>query len=118
MGWLGETAWTGNFRTSLLFGHAKIPLIPVYGVGGVLVGELQPILKQQNIAIRFVSYSALLTALEYLACKISDLVVGETNRAWHYEHGDPYGCIAWQYSLLWGILGLAVEPVDAELKEM
>lgn len=87
-----------------LWGGAPLPLLPVYGVGGLVAQQLAPRLKGQSLAVRFVSYAAALTAVELVACGASEALWGE--RAWSYN-----GCVDPAHSAWWGILGLAVESL-------
>jgi hypothetical protein len=108
-GWVLENALDGP-RYSAVFGGLKVPFLPVYGCGGVLLGVMEPHLRDMTPAARAVSYGAAFSALEVAACK-ADRAMGW--QSWSYD-GDA--CVDLPHAVAWGALGLAAETVEARIR--
>jgi uncharacterized membrane protein len=100
-------------RYSPLFGGARLPLLPVYGIGGLLTLQTMKRMRKHRIpaVYRAVVYAASSAALEYVTCHL-DRWVGF--RSWDYT-GDPTadrdGCVDLKHSAAWALLAFAVEQL-------
>jgi hypothetical protein len=108
-GWVLENVVSGP-RYSAVFGGAKVPLLPVYGIGGLVIGAARPALSDMTPAARAISYGGVLSAVEVATCKL-DRAMGW--QSWSYD-GDA--CVDLPHALAWGALGLAAETVEARLR--
>ena len=104
LGWLIEMAWTGGPRYSRALGgpDLAIPFLPVYALGGVVVGHLSPKMRGKGPLERLITYGLALTGVELGACAIDRWTGGES---WSYD-GD---CIDLEHSIIWTALALATE---------
>lgn len=105
--WLWPRDNGGQGRYSKLFGGYKVPLLPVYGLGGVLLGPAAA--KREGGVAKFVTYAAAFTGVE--------LIAGAFDRrdgkpSWDYD-GSP---VDWKHTVAWGALGMTAESVLKDVK--
>jgi uncharacterized membrane protein len=108
-------------RYSALLGgeKRKIPFLPIYGFGGVVVGFMAPAMSSAGLGIisKAVIYGASLTAVELIGCQ-SDRLRGICQ--WDYGNtvcnsdGKPTrasltGCVDIKHTAAWAALALAAE---------
>jgi len=105
LGWVVEQMSSDTPRYSAVFGGAKVPILPVFGFGGLFIGYLAPKLAGAPFLLRGAAYSGALSGLEYVACRV-DRNLGR--RSWAY--GPDGACVDWKHAGAWGALGLAAEP--------
>lgn len=111
-GWTAETAHTGEFRTTPIFGRARLPLLPIYGVGALIVLFLAKRLRHKPLAYRAAVYAATLTAFEYASCRAADAFFGGRGaRSWDYGKDgiDPGGCTSLSHTVMWTSAALTLE---------
>lgn len=111
-GWVAENALCDRDRYSALFRGAKVPFLPVYAAGGVVMTEAAPYVSKWPVLARGLSYAILGTAVEYAGCQIDRKLLG--SRSWDYGQRDALarsseGCLNFTHSALWGMLGLVAE---------
>jgi hypothetical protein len=113
-GWAIENLCFGP-RYSALWQGEKIPILPIYAIGGAAAALLAPKLKEAKAPwpVRGLAYAALLSSVEYLGCQFDRHVLKACS--WDYtDHmcEDPAkGCVDLRRALLWGALGLAGEAI-------
>ena len=113
-GWAVENALFGP-RNSALWGKARMPILPVYAIGGTLVSELAPRLQERAWPwyARATAYGAVLSGIEYAGCLTDRRVLGACS--WDYTgqrcKKPTQGCVNFEHALLWGMLGLLVEKL-------
>lgn len=98
-------------RYSRVFQGLKVPLLPVYGFGGVGLALVAPELVGVGILGRALVYGSGLTGLEYVACKLDRSLGG---CSWDYagrECKSKSGCVDWKHSLAWTGLALVAENI-------
>lgn len=103
LGWVVEALANGAPRYSR-YVPAKLPFLPVYGAGGVLVTELATALRDEPLLARLGAYAVATTGVELAACWI-DRVAG--GHQWDYGSGL---CVNGEHTAMWTALSLAVEP--------
>jgi len=103
-GWAIEAVHAGAPRYSAVLGgtRTKIPLLPVYGVGGLLVTTMAPALVAAMPVGRALVYGGVLSGLEWGACR-ADRATG--HESWDYD-GE---CVDAAHFVEWGVLGRIVE---------
>lgn len=103
-GWAIEAVHSGKPRYSAVLGgeRTRIPLLPVYGVGGLLVTTMAPGLAAVMPVGRSIVYAGALSGLEWGACRV-DRATG--NESWDYD-GE---CVDAAHFVAWGVLGRIVE---------
>ena len=83
--------------------------MPAYGLGGLIIILLIPVLASFNIVIKFIVYGVLLAVLEY----VGGVVVEKTKhkRLWDYSKSrfNVHGRTDLFHAVAWGILALLVE---------
>lgn len=104
LGWVIEQMSSDTPRYSAVFGGAKIPILPVFGVGGIFVGFLAPKLVGAPFLLRGAAYAGALSGLEFTACQIDR---GLGRRSWAY--GPDGSCVDLKHAGAWGVLGLGIE---------
>lgn len=113
-GWID--AWRNRKkRYSALFKGKPIPILPVYGFGGLAITTMAPVISHLNILSRAAVYGISLTGLEFVACQADRRLFGACS--WDYKNGDSpkpcpepdKGCIDWRHSIAWAGLALVVE---------
>lgn len=109
-GWALENALYGERHSRVV---PSLPFLPVYGAGGVLLGMTAPVVKAASLPVRFGAYAAVLSALEYAACRW-DRADGFTQ--WDYRADEAPenpvstdGCIDLKHAAAWGTLGVLME---------
>ena len=90
-----------EFHSSFL--TSPLPLLPIYGIGAVILWLLTPYLMKYNIAIQFIIIVIVLTAFEYLSGYLRKRLTG--NHSWQYSNGSV---IDIKHSILWGIGGVVL----------
>jgi uncharacterized membrane protein len=111
-GWVVENALCPEDRYSAVFRGHKVPFLPVYAAGGVVMTGAAPYVAKWPVLARGLSYAVLGTAVEYLGCKIDREILHA--RSWDYGRRDALarsseGCVNFAHSALWGGLGLVAE---------
>jgi uncharacterized membrane protein len=107
-------------RYSRVFRGLPVPMLPVYGFGGVGLVLVAPELAGVGLLGRGLVYGAGLTGLEYVACKIDRQVLGGCSWDYARKTGNGCelarnggksggGCVDWKHSLAWTGLALVVE---------
>ena len=114
-GWAVENVLFGS-RYSALWGGAKIPVLPVYAIGGLTAEALGPWLLEREVPwyARAAIYAAVLSGVEYAGCFFDRDVLGACS--WDYskqDRAEPLkGCIDWKHAAIWGALGLVIEKLQ------
>lgn len=115
-GWALENLFaSGPKRYSALWKGVKVPVLPVYAVGGTLAASLSSTLRERGLPwyARAAAYGALLSGVEYAGCAIDRDVLGACS--WDYASSgckEPMqGCVDFKHAALWGMLGLLVEKI-------
>ena len=102
-GWIMEnTLFPGEKRYSKLFGGLKVPLLPVYGLGGIAIGPVAA--KRTSVPGKFLTSAAAVTGVELIAAAF-DRAPGAGAPSWDYA-GLP---VDLPHSIAWGLLGMASE---------
>lgn len=108
-GWAIENAYAsawGLARYSQWWGGRRIPLLPIYGAGGLLAERLAPYVRGYSLPVRGVAYGAGLSAFEWVACHLDRAFFARPS--WDYD-----GCIDLRHALAWSALGLLTEWLHA-----
>lgn len=108
-GWVIENALApGEQRFSSAFG-LHLPLLPVYGAGGVAMALAAPRVRGLPLIARAALYGAALTAVEFAACRLDGATL------WNYARDDGAAspCVDLPHSLAWTAAALVVEPLFA-----
>ena len=108
IGWMMDTTFrsvaTHRF-TSKNFLH--IPLTPIYGIGALLILYVHPFLAPLPLALEWLAFGGLLTALEYVGGVFCVRVLHR--RLWKYTEPFSAGGHTNLYCIpLWGTLALAM----------
>lgn len=105
-GWVMEAIFHGKPGYSEVLGgdRYKVPVLPVYGVGGVLIGAMAPAVSKLAWPVQVATYGVTLSGLEYLACQ-ADRTSG--HHSWDYGQGK---CIDLPHTLAWGAFGMLTGP--------
>ena len=111
-GWTLENALFGP-RFSVVFGDAKVPVLPVYAIGGAAILLTKPHLRKIPWILRVPIYTALLSGIEFVGCQVDRKLFGACS--WDYSNAGCAnaleGCIDLGHGLLWGALGVLVEGI-------
>lgn len=118
-GWLLEIAYRSFTQKrfvnpGFLFG----PFVPLYGTGALAVFLLYEYILKINIALQFMIYAALLSALEYITGEIFERVYGL--KLWDYSNNrfNLKGKISVAFSIVWAILAFVminyIHPIVAK----
>lgn len=108
VGWVIENALFGpRYSGALGAQRVRVPFLPVYGFGGVLLAVVSPGLAAAGVGMigRAIVYSVVLSELEQVACAM-DRSIG--SRSWDYGDG---ACVDVPHAAAWGVLGLLGERV-------
>ncbi len=105
-GWAYERVARDKPHYSLVWEGRKVPVLPIYAVGGLVAEELAPRLKGKPLLERAVTYGVVLSGVELLGCKLSDYFYGK--RQWSYGGR----CVDLKHAALWAALGLAVGKIS------
>lgn len=113
-GWVAENALCGDRYSALFRGH-KVPFLPIYAAGGLVVTTASPYVSKWPTLARGFAYSILGTAVEYVGCQIDRELL--RSRSWDYGRRDALarsseGCLNFAHSALWGGLGLVAEKFE------
>ena len=111
-GWVAENALGDHDRYSALFRGARIPFLPVYAFGGIVMTTAAPHIHTWPTVARGLAYAILGTAVEYAGCKLDRELLHA--RSWDYGQRDALarssdGCLNFAHAALWGGLGLIAE---------
>lgn len=106
-GWVLENAYTSSIhgdplRYSKMFGGARVPLLPVYGVGLLAAVSLAPVVRSLPWYAQLATFVGALSAVELGAGALDSALGGKPS--WEYpdgSHVDP------PHALTWGCLALA-----------
>jgi hypothetical protein len=105
-GWALENFAFGPRYSKWLGGAAVgVPFLPVYAVGGVVLGLLAPRLAQRGWWTRAAMYGASFGALEWVACQVD-----RTDGRPQWSYGDG-ACVDLPHVAAWAALGLVAEKV-------
>jgi hypothetical protein len=102
--WLFPGDNGGAGRYSKLFGGRKIPFLPVYGLGGLMLGPAAS--RRKTTAGRFVTYAVAFTGVELIAGAL-DRMPGNGAPSWDYDGNE----VDVFHAAAWGALGLATEGI-------
>lgn len=105
-GWLLENLIAVDGKWSKIFGGAKVPFLPVYGLGTMGITVAAPLLAGAPWYVKGPIYSAGMTGLEAVACQIDRQLPG--GPSWAYSDG---ACIDVPHTIAWGVLGLGIDYV-------
>jgi uncharacterized membrane protein len=113
VGWIGENMLFGPRYSPVFQGH-RVPFLPVYAFGGLVMLSVAPYLAEAHLLLRGLAYAAIGTTVEYVGCQLDRRVFDA--RSWDYEDVDDLadqtdGCISWRHTALWGGLGLVAEKI-------
>lgn len=100
-GWVYEFAIDGKINWNL---RLRIPFLFVYGLGALVHRWLYPHVQRLPVVGRFIVYFLMFTVLEWLIGKLS--VWWHGYRTWEYAPGWQ---ISVKASIVWGLMGLALE---------
>lgn len=81
----------------------KLPFLPIYGFGGVLLWLLTPTLSTVPVIGQYLFLVVLFTIFEYICGVLGKRFTGVAS--WEYSNGMP---IDLTHSLVWGAFGLIV----------
>lgn len=101
-----EWAYRGEMPRSVLWGGRAVPLLPVYGVGGLVAGSVP---LSWSLPARAGAYAATLGGLEWMSCHAAWELLEK--RPWDYDGA----CVDWQHAAYWTALGLAVGYADPRI---
>lgn len=111
-GWVAENALSDHDRYSALFKGHRVPFLPVYAVGGVVLTSAASYLGKWPTLARGLAYAILGTGVEYIGCIIDRRFLQA--RSWDYGQRDALaraseGCLNFAHAALWGGLGIIAE---------
>jgi len=111
-GWVAENALSDHDRYSAIFRGHRVPFLPVYAAGGVVMTGAAGYLEKWPTIARGLAYAILGTAVEYVGCHIDRSLL--QSRSWDYGQRDALsrsseGCVNFAHSALWGGIGLIAE---------
>ena len=102
LGWAIENSYAAPRYSWVMGGQEKrIPWLPIYALGGVLLFATAPELRGYPMPLRFIIYAIGFSALEYGACK-SERAMG--CESWDYEGS----CVDLPHAIAWGAIGVVV----------
>jgi uncharacterized membrane protein len=112
-GWAAENLLYGPRYSAVWQGH-HVPFLPVYAAGGLAMLAVAPHLTSVPAIGRAGIYAAMAAGLEYTGCQIDRKIL--QGRSWDYRKSDGLakqtdGCVDWNHTALWGLLGLLGEGV-------
>lgn len=102
--WLWPEDNGGQGRYSKLFKGWKVPFLPVYGLGGLLLGPAAA--RRKTMGGQFLTYAAAFTGAELIAGAL-DRMPGNGKPSWDYAGSE----IDLKHTLAWGAVGLAAEAL-------
>lgn len=105
-GWAYERVARGRPHYSLAWKGRKVPILPIYAVGGLVAEQLAPRLRGKPLLERAVVYGVVLTGLELFGCKLSEVLYGKVQ--WSYRGK----CVDLKHAALWAALGLTVGAIS------
>lgn len=105
-GWAYEQGVRKKPHYSLVWEGKKIPILPIYAVGGLVAEQLAPRLRGKPLLERAVTYGVVLSGVELLGCALSEYFHGK--RQWSYGGR----CVDLKHAVLWAALGLTVGAIS------
>ncbi len=104
-GWaLENLVYPPRYSWTLGGEQARVPFLPVYGVGLAVVGTLAPHLRGRSFVARSVVYGVALGALEATAGVLERRLGHES---WDYDGGT----VDLKHAAMWGLLSTGAEVV-------
>ena len=103
IGWAVESSLDGRPHGSKWL-PAGVPFVPMYGLGGVLLGQLAPAIRDAPVLGRAGIYAVATTGFELLGCQL-DRWAGKNS--WDYGGGL---CVDGRHTAAWTTLALIAEP--------
>lgn len=110
IGWVLDSASRSlEKRKFIEASYFGIPFMPVYGVGGLTIVLLIPVLSSYNILTKFLVYGVSLAILEYIAGVFVEKT--KNKRLWDYSKSkfNLHGRTDLTRAICWGILALITE---------
>ena len=117
LGWCGEVLFTGlhdfaRDRDNRLPSRTSLWMFPIYGLLLPMFEPLHDALRDRAPApVRALAYAAGFFGVEYCSGRLLRAVLGRA--PWDYSSArrNLHGLIRFDYSPIWGLAGLALEPV-------
>lgn len=110
IGWLLEIGYRSMRNRRLVNpGVLKGPIVPIYGVGGVLITITYVLIQSEPLVVRLAIYGVSITILELITGEALLLIF--KRRYWDYS-ADPlnlHGHICLPFSAAWTLLAFVVE---------
>lgn len=87
-------------------GYLKIPLMPIYGIGGLILIFLGDLLQEYGFWLKVFIFTISLTTLEFIGGWFSEKVLGV--KLWDYSNHfmNLYGWVDIEHIILWLITSL------------
>ncbi|MFN2188998.1 MAG: putative ABC transporter permease [Candidatus Promineifilaceae bacterium] len=122
-GWCGEIVFTALTesvpkRDWRLIGRTYLWMFPIYGLLVVFYEPVHDLIREMPFIVRALIYSIGFTTVELVTGWLIEKITGRC--PWDYT-GKRYAInafIRWDFFLVWGVIGLALEPVHDFLVEL
>ena len=98
-----ENAFTREPRYSKWL-PSGTPFLPIYGLGGVFLGQLAPAIREVPVLGRAGIYAVTTTGVELLGCRLNH---SAGKNSWDYGGGL---CVDGRHTAAWTVLALIAEP--------
>jgi|SRR5438105_4313706 len=121
-GWaleLGFTAVSDSIwlRDRRLRGHSYLWMLPIYGLGGLLLERLHVRLRSRARWARALAYTAGIYGIEFGSAALLNRITGQV--PWKYLNGvNLRGYVRLDYAPFWYACGLLFEPLEQELRKL
>ena len=117
IGWCGEVLFTGlhdfvRHRDNRLLSRTSLWMFPVYGLLLPMFEPLHEAMRDRVPApARAAAYAAGFFGVEYSTGWLLRKILGRAPWDYSYAKRQLHGLIRFDYAPLWGLAGLALEPV-------